>query len=284
MIEVIKHRLQRYNPLNALEEEQAIKEIVQEIALFALWQADFFKVAAFHGGTCLRILYDLPRFSEDLDFILKKPSDNFEWEHYLTRLVASLADFGLHSEVVDKSRMDRRIKKAIIKNSSITNQLDLSFYSGPADQKLKIKLEIDVNPPAHSHFDYTFFDFPSDFEIYHQDLPSNFALKIHALLCRGFVKGRDWFDFSWYIRQGTQPNISHLEAALIQYGPWEGQAIQVDRDWLIQVLAEKVVSIDWPKVTSDVERFLNVHERKGLELWSEKFFLAKVKAIDEKEI
>lgn len=131
-----------------------------------------------------------------------------------------------------KSRPSRKLF------SKLHSQLDLSFYSGPVGQKLKIKLEIDVNPPANSRFDYSFFDFPSDFEIYHQDLSSNFALKIHALLCRGFVKGRDWFDFSWYIRQRTKPNLSHLEAALFQYGPWEGQSLQVNTDWLVQALAK----------------------------------------------
>lgn len=111
----------------------------------------------------------------------------------------------------------------MVKDSSITNQLNLSFYRGHADQKIKVKQEIDVEPPAESAFEYTYLDFPADYEVCHQDLSSNFALKIHALLCRKFVKGRDWYDFNWYVKQSVTPNLPHLKNALVQYGPWEGQ-------------------------------------------------------------
>ncbi len=87
MIELIQQRLDEYQAGNAIEEEQAIKEIIQEIALFALWKAGFFEVAAFQGGTSLRILYGLPRFSEDLDFILKELGSEFDWNDYLKKLL-----------------------------------------------------------------------------------------------------------------------------------------------------------------------------------------------------
>jgi hypothetical protein len=112
-------------------------------------------------------------------------------------------EFGLKSEVLNKSRMDQRVKKALIKDNSICNQLNLSFYRGNPSQTQKIKLEIDVDPPAGSNFEYTYLDFPLDFEVCHQDLSSNFSLKIHALLCRPYLKGRDWYDFSWYVKQGV---------------------------------------------------------------------------------
>lgn len=276
MIELIQQRLNGYETKNALEEEQAIKEIIQEIILFGLWRSDFFSVAAFQGGTSLRILYGLPRFSEDLDFILKQIDLEFYWNDYLGKLIQALEDFGVKTEVKDRSRMDQRIKKAVIKDNSISNQLDLSFFRGMDDQKQTIKLEIDVNPPAGSGFEYSYKEFPVDYEICHQDLSSNFALKIHALLCRTYIKGRDWFDFSWYVKQKVKPNLKLLNAALVQFGPWEEQDINVDNKWLKQTLTEKISGVDWGKAATDVERFLNTTERESLQLWNKNFFLQKV--------
>lgn len=276
MIDLIQTRLDGYRALNADEEEQAIKEIIQEIALFALWRADFFEKAAFQGGTSLRILHGLPRFSEDLDFILKEPSDDFQWSPYLDKLLSTLEEFGLKTEVKDKSRMDQRVRKALIKDNSVSNQLSLSFFRGQPDQKQTIKLEIDINPPAGSDFGFTYRDFPADFEICHQDLPSNFALKIHALLCRPYLKGRDWYDFNWYVRQGVKPNLVLLQAALIQFGPWAGQDLSVNEHWLKTQLREKVATIDWREAASDVERFLKPVELDSLKLWSERFFNSKI--------
>ncbi len=173
MIELIQQRLDSYKASNPVEEEQATKEILQEVALYSLWRAGFFEVAAFQGGTSLRILHKLPRFSEDLDFILKKPDPGFEWSSYLKKLQDGFEEFGLQTEVLDKSRMDQSVKKAVLKDNSISNQLNLSFYRGHPEQKLKIKLEIDVNPPEGSGYEYTYLDFPLDFEVCHQDLASN---------------------------------------------------------------------------------------------------------------
>jgi predicted nucleotidyltransferase component of viral defense system len=127
MIDLIQQRLQEQQPANPVEEEQATKEIMQEIALYALWRADFFKVAAFQGGTSLRILYGLPRFSEDLDFVLRKPDPNFRWSEYLEQLQSCFEEYGLQTEALPKERMDQRIRRAVIKDRSVVNQLDLSF-------------------------------------------------------------------------------------------------------------------------------------------------------------
>jgi len=279
MIELIQQRLDSYKASNPVAEEQATKEILQELALYSLWRAGFFEVAAFQGGTSLRILHKLPRFSEYLDFILKQPDQNFEWGGYLDQLLKGLEEFGLQSEVLDKSQMDQNIKKALLKDNSVTNQLSLAFYQGHPDRKLNIKLEIDINPPDGSHFEYSYLDFPLDFEICHQDLSSNFSLKIHALLCRPYLKGRDWYDFNWYVKQNIRPNLPLLQAALIQYGPWKGQEIKIDADWLNHTLLEKVAAIDWSEATQDVERFLNTAEKESLKLWSSRFFNKKVERL-----
>ena len=281
MIELIQRRLDSYKAAGPVEEEQAIKEILQEIALYALWRIGFFAVAAFQGGTSLRILHKLPRFSEDLDFILKEPNPEFGWGGYLEKLLGGLQEFGLKSEMLDKSHMDQRVKKAVLKDNSIANQLTLAFHRGHAGQKLNIKLEIDINPPQGSGYEYSYLDFPLDFEICHQDLSSNFALKIHALLCRPYLKGRDWYDFSWYVAQKTSPNLSHLQAALFQYGPWAGQSITFDNDWLREAMLEKVAAIDWRDAATDVDRFLKPTEKNSLPLWSERFFREKVARLNQ---
>lgn len=235
-----------------------------------------FEVAAFQGGTSLRILHGLPRFSEDLDFILKVPDPGFEWHGYLEKLLSGLQEFGLRSEAFDKSRMDQRVRKAQLKDNSVCNQLDLAFYRGTAHQKLKIKLEIDVNPAEGSGFEYTYLDFPLDFEVCHQDLSSNFSLKLHALLCRPYLKGRDWYDFNWYVKKHIQPNYTHLQAALYQYGPWEGQTLTIDKAWLAHTLLGKVAAINWTEAVEDVARFINAAEQQSLQLWSERFFSSKI--------
>ena len=125
--------------------------------------------------------------------------------------------------------MDRNIKAALIKDTSIAHQLNLRFFNSQRGQKLTIKLEIDSNPPAGSGFGYKYLDFPVDFEVCHQDLSSNFALKTHALLCRPYLKGRDWYDFSWYVARSITPNLELLKNALVQYGPWQGETLKVDR-------------------------------------------------------
>ena len=280
MNDIIQARLKSYKPQNAIEEENAAKEIIQEIALYGLWRAKFFDVAVFQGGTSLRILHKLPRFSEDLDFMLVEPDADFDWQAYLKILTATFEEYGVRPETASREQMDKRIRKAVIKDNSIANQLDLSFAGNDPRRKLKIKLEIDVEPPAYSKVDYSFLDFPVDYEVRHQDIASNFALKIHALLCREYLKGRDWFDFSWYVAHGVFPNLPHLEAALRQFGPWSDEkALTVDSDWLESVLTDKIRSIDWNEATDDVRRFLRPAEEESLSLWSQRFFESKLRKL-----
>ncbi len=275
MIDLLRQRLARHPILNARAEEQALKEILQEVALYALWRAGFFEVAAFQGGTCLRILHGLPRFSEDLDFILAEPNPDFAWSRYFDRLAVVLAEFGIRCELIDRGRMDRAVRQALLKDDSIGRQLDLSFYGGDPHRKLKIKLEIDTHPPQGSGFEYRYLDFPLDFEVRAQDLPSNFALKLHALLCRPYVKGRDWFDFGWYVARGVTPNLPHLQSALRQIGPWANENPAVDALWLENALTAKIQVIDWTQAARDVAPFLSATEQHSLRLWSPRFFTGK---------
>ena len=280
MIDLIQMRLDGYQVTGPIEEENALKEIVQEVVLFALWRADFFGVAAFQGGTSLRILHGLNRFSEDIDFILQQPNPGFQWQPYLDNITNTCEEFGLVPEVLDKQHMDRNVKAALIKDNSIANQLNLRFYNSQPGRKLTIKLEIDTNPPAGSGFEYQYLDFPVDYEVCHQDLSSNFALKMHALLCRPYVKGRDWYDFNWYVARGITPNLVLLKNALMQYGPWQGQNLTVDHVWLIKAMGEKIAEMNWQEAAADVERFLRPIEQSSLKLWSKRFYMSKLGQLD----
>jgi hypothetical protein len=212
--------------------------------------------------------------------MLQTPDPEFDWSAYLTRLLECFEEYGLQSEALPKGSMDRAVRTAVLKNNPFVHQLNLRYFKGRADRKITIKLEVDANPPAGSGYDYRYLDFPTDFEVCHLDMPSNFALKIHALLCRPYLKGRDWYDFNWYIRQGVSPNLPHLQNALVQYGPWEGQKnVVIDAGWVREELHNKIASIEWAEAAADVAPFLKLSEQESLKLWSTRFFSAKLKKL-----
>ena len=277
MIELLQQRLAQYAIDGAEQQEQALKEMLQELTLYALWREGFFTIAAFQGGTCLRILYGLPRFSEDLDFVLQSPDPNFSWSRMLKRIEAILAEFGIVAELVDRTRADRAVRQAMLKDDSLAGQLNLTFTDLPPGRKLRIKLEVDTNPPSGSEWDQRFHDFPTDFSVLVQDLPSNFALKLHALLCRPYVKGRDWYDLLWYVRNGTMPNLNLLQNALNQAGPFAGRDVEMDANGLQQALLDKIQSLDWEEATRDVEPFLGAMERQSLSVWGVPLFSERVR-------
>ena len=279
MIELLQDRLAQFAIDGAEQQEQALKEMLQELTLYALWREGFFKIAAFQGGTSLRILYGLPRFSEDLDFILQSPDPSFSWARVLEGVGAILAEFGIAAELVDRTRADRAVRQAMLKDDSLGGQLNLKFTDLPPGRKLRIKLEIDTNPPAGSAWDQRFHDFPTDFAVLVQDLPSNFALKLHALLCRPYIKGRDWYDLLWYVRNGTLPNLALLQNALQQAGPFADGDVEVNAEWLRQALLEKIQSLDWEEAIRDVEPFLNAMERRSLVVWGEPLFTERVRQL-----
>ncbi len=251
--DLIQKRLEKYQPKNQLEEIHALREIAQEIALAALNRASFFKHAQFLGGTCLRILHGLPRFSEDLDFSLSKLNQSFNWNTYEKELKEDFDGFGLKAQLLDRSKATDMVKKAFLKEDSFGQGLTLQYPRTRADiQKIVIKLEVDTNPPHGSVPRSQFVNFPYPYSIASQDLPSLFAGKCHALLCRTFVKGRDWFDFIWYVTRGTEINHKFLANALDQTGPWAGKRPRVDCAWIKAELQRKIREIDWNAARQDV--------------------------------
>lgn len=276
--QIISERLKRYQTKTLEDEENALKEILQEIALYALSSTDFFSKALFQGGTSLRILYQLPRFSEDLDFILKHRDARFQWEKYVEQIKKIFMLYGIEPEVKDRSKEGETIQKLFLKDNSIGKILHLNFHHH-AQRKLTIKLEIDVNPPVGSQEEMKYLDFPIDYTVLTQDLASNFAGKCHALLCRPYNKSRDWFDFSWYVARHTAVNLELLKNALYQQGPWQGQEIQITTTWLKEALKKQVLKIDWKKASKEMQRFVNLDYMPTLRLWSTDFFLNKIQQL-----
>lgn len=276
-IKLIQERLSSYDCKSELEEEHAIREITQEVALAALSRTDFFKHGVFQGGTCLRIFYGLNRFSEDLDFILKGQNCNFKLQPHLQSLSEELRAYGYNVEIADRSKTGIAVKKAFIKDDSIGKFLNVKHAGkkGPF-RKIRIKLEIDTNPPYGSETEIKYLDFPFVSSVTVQNKPSLFAGKVHALLCREYIKGRDWYDFLWYTSQGIKINFKFLASALKQQGPWKGQDIDVNMDWCTAELEKAIKAIDWKTTAEDVRRFVRVAEQPSLNLWSSELFLSQL--------
>ncbi|MCK5579982.1 MAG: nucleotidyl transferase AbiEii/AbiGii toxin family protein [Candidatus Omnitrophica bacterium] len=273
-VKIIQERLESYQCQSVQEEEYALREITQEVALAALSRSDFFKLAAFHGGTCLRIYYSLNRFSEDLDFMLKDPDPHFDLEGYLKKVSQEFEAYGYQLEVADRSRVDRAVKKAFLKDDSLGKVLQLSHLRADRSmRKIKIKVEVDTNPPSGAIFENKFLDFPFACSSTVLEMSSLFAGKIHALLCREYVKGRDWYDFIWYVSRNAAINFEFLGKALDQQGSWMGQGVVVDKDWFLEQMEKKICSLAWDKMKEDVVGFVKPIDRVSIDLWSKEFFL-----------
>jgi predicted nucleotidyltransferase component of viral defense system len=273
-IRIIEERIKEYKPSGKEEELNAFKEITQEIILSALSRAEFFKYAAFQGGTCLRIVHGLNRFSEDMDFVLFQPNPDFEWNRFFHEIGLEFSGYGLRLEVKDRSKAEDIIKKAFLKEDSFGQVLKLIYERTRSDvQVVNIKLEVDTHPTMGSDFETKVIRFPEPFSIVVQNLPSLFAGKIHALLCREYIKGRDWFDFVWYMTRNTEINLLNLQNALIQQGPWKGIMLNIDYNWVSEKLREKIETINWDIAKKDVQPFLRERQQRTLDLWNKEFFL-----------
>lgn len=276
-IGLIQKRLNSYNLQSKESELNAVKEIFQEIALCALSRTDFFKNGAFMGGTCLRILHGLPRFSEDLDFSLLSADSTFRWSPLLERLSVEFQAYDLQLEIKDRSEASDIVKKAFLKDDSFGKVLQLTYERKKSDiQKLTIKLEVDTNPPAGAKCENLLVGFPFPFSVRVHNLGSLCAGKCLALLCRKFNKGRDWFDFLWYISQKVTPNFEMVSKGLEQQGPWKGQVLAVSSHWLSEALHAKVEEVDWNTAKNEVRPFLAEPYLANLKNWDKNYFHSSI--------
>jgi len=271
--DVLKARFEQYAPTSALEQENVLKETLQYYILASLSKHGLFSDAIFHGGTCLRIVNGMRRFSEDLDFLLKAPDRRFRWEKYLAHAQRDCAGEGIAFECIDRESCETAVRKAFLKTDSVGSLLTFQLPFGrQRTRKIRIKLEIDTNPPIGSSVETAYLMFPRPEPLVVQTLESGFALKLHALLCRTYVKGRDWYDFLWYVARRRAPNLLLLANALDQQGPWAGISPEVTHTWLFEQLSQKIDSIDWTVARDDVQRFLPHTEQDALRNWGRPMF------------
>ncbi len=263
----------------------ALREVLQSLALLGLWRAKFFEHVAFYGGTALRILYGLDRFSEDLDFSLLTPSSKFSFDAYASALKKELIAFGFDVTFeVKQKTADTAIESAFLKantfNQLIVIEASEQILSGVNRQSvIKIKLEIDTNPPSGFDTEMKYAFSPVQFAVRSYTLSSLFAGKMHALLCRKWknrVKGRDWYDFAWYISHYPQLKIKHLEERMKQSGHYTGSS-SLTRDYLIDLLFTNIDNLDIDAARKEVTAFIN--DTRNLDIWSKDFFKAAAQRI-----
>lgn len=286
MHEAIRQMLAKYDCERVEDYGNALREILQEVALLGLWRAKFFDKAAFYGGTALRILYGLDRFSEDLEFSLLRPMSDFSLERYSDALEGELAAFGFEVRVELKNKAVASAVQSAFLKADTANEL-LVIQPGeeivrqiPAGKQVRIKIEVDTAPPPGFATENRFLLLPVPFGVRTYSLPDLFAGKMHAVLCRKWknrVKGRDWYDLVWYCAHHPQLNLAHLEQRMRQSGHWtDGEAL--DRDGFKELLAAKISGLDVRQAREEVAPF--VKDPVALEIWSREFFWAVAERIN----
>lgn len=270
--------LERYRCESADDYDRALREIIQEIALLGLWRSKFYERAAFYGGSALRILHGLDRFSEDLDFTLLRPQPGFSLDRYLAAAGDELLAFGFEVEVAEKiKRAGGQIRSAFIKGGTKKLMLDIlvpdSIVSRvPANQRIKVKLELDVDPPPGFETEAQTLYQPVPFSVLAFKQPDLLAGKLHAVLCRKWkqrVKGRDWYDLVWFLAREVPVRLAHLKARLIQTGDWPRKKALAKKD-VTGLLEKRIAATDFKAAQSDVAPFLQ--DPDSTTLWSAAFF------------
>jgi predicted nucleotidyltransferase component of viral defense system len=241
------------------------QEVMQRIALAALFRGGFFKHAAFYGGTCLRIFHELPRFSEDMDFTLTEKNPDIHLENYFPFIIEEFRKAGLEVIIQKKEKkIFGRVESAFLKEN--TEVYDIKFQT---KKTIKVKIEMDTDPPLGFDTEQKILAQPFSFYTRCLTLPYLYAGKMHALVYRAWqrrIKGRDWYDFEWYVRHRVPLDFRHLQERIHEFS---GKT--VNKEEFMEMLREKLSSTDINLVKQDVISFVdNPHE---LDIWSNDYFL-----------
>ena len=278
---IIEQMLENYEITSEADLINALKEIFQEIALLGLYQGGFFEKAAFYGGTALRILHGLPRFSEDLDFTLFEKNQNFNLEQYFSSIVDEFEALGITIDISQKVKKDFKsdIASAFLKNGTAIHTLNIQtndignildgVHSG---KKLKIKFEVDTNPPLKFQTESKTLLLPKTFNVITMTLPNLYAGKMHAVLCRKWasrVKGRDWFDYEWYVKRKTNLNLEHLQERMYESGDLKKDII-LDEKLFKELMYKRIDELDVEVAIKEVSPFIK--DKSGFEFWSRDYF------------
>lgn len=284
---ILEQMIEAYQPKNNEEKRNVIKEVMQEITLCALSKAGFFDVAAFYGGTALRIFYGLDRFSEDLDFSLMTKNNDFDLSTYLPTLKVIVQSFGLNVDVEIKHKtLDSAIQSAFLKGDTI--EQFLLFYPNDLvtginkNEKVKIKFEIDTMPASLATYETKYRLLPMPYSIRLYDEASLFSGKIHAVICRSWksrVKGRDLYDYVFYLTRNTKFNLEHLREKLIE-SHYISKEDKFDVDFVKALLVTRFNEIDFNNAKKDVLPFIK--NTNILDIWSKEFFISITSQLSNK--
>ena len=278
---IIEQMLSNYEITSEADLINALKEVFQEIALLGLYQGGFFEKAAFYGGTALRILHGLPRFSEDLDFTLLEKNSDFNLERYFDFIIDEFEALGIKIEIAKKEKKDfaSDIASAFLKNGTAIHTLKIEannvenilngVHSG---KKLKIKFEVDINPPLKFQTESKTLLLPKTFNVITMTLPNLYAGKMHAVLCRKWasrVKGRDWYDFEWYVKRNTPLNLIHLQERMLESCDLD-KNINLDEKLFKEFMYKRIDELDINGAIKEVSPFIK--DKSGFEFWSKEYF------------
>jgi hypothetical protein len=278
MNEALSQMLSAYTCRSLEDHLRALREILQQIALLGLWRSKFFENAAFYGDTALRILCGLDRYSEDLGFSLLAPMSKFDLSLYSSALQRELSAFGFNVRVEPiRKTAASPVQSAFLKADTLN---ELLVIQTPVEivkrvhrgQVLKIKLEVDTNPPPGFETHTRYVLQPMPFAVRTYVLSDLFAGKMHAILCRRWkrrVKGRDWYDLVWYAAHHPELHLSHLEQRMRQSGDWKGNE-PLGPASFDKRLSEVVDALEVNQARREVAPF--VRHPQALEVWSKQFF------------
>ena len=263
--QIFNQMLSAYEQPTEQQKRNAIFEINQQVILAGLYHGGFFDLAAFYGGTCLRIFHGLQRFSEDMDFSLLASNENFDFTNYFQPIIDEFAMIGRKVEIKKKDKKNfGKVDSAFLKDN--TDVYDVTFQT---EKSIKIKIEVDTQPPLKFNTEQKLLMLPESFMARCFTLPDLFAGKMHALVYRAWknrVKGRDWYDFEWYIRHQIPLDFTHLAERALQFNGED-----ITRNSFFEKLKERLSSADINQVKADVLPFVrNTRER---DIWSNDYFL-----------
>ena len=263
--DIFEQMLSRY-PMDSVDARRnATYEVLQQVVLSGLYRGGFFSEAAFYGGTCLRIFHGLERFSEDMDFTLLRKDPSFSMEKYFPAIIDECRLLGREVEITLKNKQSfGQVESAFLKDN--TDVYDLSFRT---EKSIKVKIEVDTQPPLEFDTEERLLLQPFSFMTRCLTLPNLFAGKMHALVFRTWknrVKGRDWFDFEWYVRNSVPLNFHHLQVRIREFNGRE-----LGKKQFAELLKEKLASADMTQVKSDVKPFLK--NARDIDIWSNDYFL-----------
>jgi predicted nucleotidyltransferase component of viral defense system len=265
MSEIFEQMLQQHTIEGDNDRKNALYEVMQQVVLSGLYRGGFFKEAAFYGGTCLRIFHGLRRYSEDMDFSLLKKNPEFTLETYFPAIIEEARLLGRTVTITKKDKRNfGKVESAFLKDN--TDVYNLTFQT---EKTLKIKIEVDTNPPLEFTTEQKLLMQPFSFTTRCFTLPDLYAGKMHALTFRAWknrIKGRDWYDFEWYVRNRVPLDFEHLKVRTKEFNN-----IDLTKELFMELLKERISKSDMDAVKADVITY--IIDKRELDIWSNNYFL-----------